>query len=296
MIQSKSQIHYQIIINIILALVSIMMIVPLIIMFSSSFSSDQALISRGYFIIPRDFRLDAYLYIWQNRATVFRAYAMTIITTAVGLTINMFLCTTLAYALSLEKLPFKKIISFYVIFTMLFNGGLVPQYIMWTTVFQLKNTFWALIVPNMLLNVMNVIIIRSYMQTSVPTALYEAAEIDGAGKIKVFFQIALPLSKPILVAMGLFTGLGFWNDWTNGLYYVNKQKLYTVQLLLNKMLQDLQALQSNASASSSGLAMKLPQVSIRMAIAVVGVLPILILYPFLEKYFAEGITIGAVKG
>ena len=296
MIKSKAQIRYQVIINIILALVSVIMVVPMIIMISSSFSSDQSLISKGYFIIPREFSLDAYLYIWQNKATVFRAYGMTVATTAVGLFINLFLCSTLAYALSLEKLPFRRVLSFFLVFTMLFNGGLVPQYIMWTTTFGIKNTFAALIVPNMLLNAMNVIIIRTYMQTSVPTALYEAAEIDGAGKIRVFFRIALPLSKPIMVAIGLFTGLGFWNEWTNGLYYVNKPKLYTVQLLLNKMLQDLQALQSNSSASSSGLAMKLPQVSIRMAIAVVGVLPILILYPFLEKYFAQGIAIGAVKG
>lgn len=296
MVKSKGEIRYQVIINAVLILVSLIMVIPLVIMVSSSFSSDQALIVKGYFILPRDFSLDAYKYIWVNKSTVLRAYGMTIATTAVGLFVNMFLCSTLAYALSLEKMPFRRVISFYLVFTMLFNGGLVPQYIMWTTTFKLKNTFFALIVPNMLLNAMNVIIIRTYMQTSVPTALYEAAEIDGAGKIKVFFRIALPLSKPIMVAMGLFTGLGFWNDWTNGLYYVNKQKLYTVQLLLNKMLQDLQALQSNSAASSSGLAMKLPQVSIRMAIAVVGVLPILVLYPFLEKYFAQGIAIGAVKG
>lgn len=143
---------------------------------------------------------------------------------------------------------------------------------------------------------MNVILIRTYYSSSIPEALYEAAKIDGASYLYIFKKIVLPMGKPILVTMGLFSGLGYWNDWTNGLYYINDAKLYSIQNLLNKMIQDIQALQANASASASSAIMQIPTVSVRMAIAFVALVPILIIYPFLQKYFAEGIALGAVKG
>lgn len=181
-------------------------------------------------------------------------------------------------------------------FTMLFNGGLVPSYLMWTNTFHIQNTIWALIVPNFLLSAMNVILIRTYYATSIPEAIYESAQIDGASYFKVFSSIVLPLGKPILVTVGLFTGVSYWNDWTNGLYYVNNSKLFTIQILLNKMIQDLQALQANASTAGNAATLQIPTVSVRMAIAFVALLPILVVYPFLQKYFAEGIAVGAVKG
>ncbi len=179
---------------------------------------------------------------------------------------------------------------------MLFNGGLVPAYIMWTTVFQIKNTIWALLIPNLLLSPMNVILIRTYMMNSIPIALYEAAEMDGAGHKIRFFRIAFPLSKPILIATGLFSGLAYWNDWQNGLYYLTDNAYYSIQVLLNKMIQDIQAIQANSTAMAAGTSLTIPQVSIRMAIAFVAVFPILLVYPFLQKYFSEGIALGAVKG
>ena len=179
---------------------------------------------------------------------------------------------------------------------MLFSGGLVPSYIMWTGTFHIKNTVWALLVPNLLLSPMNVILIRTYMMNSIPESLYEAAEIDGGGHLIRYLRVALPLGKPILVTMGLFSGLAYWNDWTNGLYYLTDPKLYSIQVLLNKMIQDIQAIQANSVTASSGAAMRVPQISIRMAIAFVALLPILVIYPFLQKYFAEGIALGAVKG
>ena len=131
--------------------------------------------------------------------------------------------------------------------------------------------------------------------TSIPDALYEAARIDGAGYMRIFFQIVLPLGKPILVTIGLFSGLGFWNDWNNGLYYVSRSEMFTIQVLLNRMIQDIQALASNQNATGNAV-LNLPTVSIRMAIAFVAILPILVIYPFLQKYFASGIALGAVKG
>lgn len=296
MIKSKAYVRYQVIINLILVLVTLIMVLPMLLLFMSSVSSEAALLNNGYSFFPKEFSLEAYRYIFTNKETIFRAYGMTILVTLIGTTANLLLSSMMAYGLSVKKLPFRNVINFYVFFTMLFNGGLVPSYLMWSGTFHIKNTIWALILPNMLLSAMNVILIRTYYMTSIPEALYEAAKIDGASYMHIFRKIVLPMGEPILVTVGLFSGLGYWNDWTNGLYYINDAKLYTVQNLLNKMIQDIQALQANASATGGGAAMQVPTVSVRMAIAFVALLPILIVYPFLQKYFAEGIALGAVKG
>lgn len=296
MIKSKGYKLYQLIINIILILVTLSTVIPLVLLFMSSISSESSLIAHGYSFIPKEFSLDAYAYIWQNRGTIFRAYGITILITLIGTAGNVGLSSMMAFALTNRKLPLRRFISFYIFFTMLFSGGLVPSYIMWTSTFHIKNTIWALLIPNFLLSPMNVMLIRTYFVTSIPEPLYEAAEIDGAGYFTVFRRVVLPLGKPILVTMALFSGLAYWNDWTNGLYYITNSKLYSIQTLLNKMIQDIQAIQANAAAASSGAAVAVPQVSIRMAIAFVAVLPILMIYPFLQKYFAQGIALGAVKG
>ena len=296
MVKSKKMRVYQAVINVILILVTLTIVVPLILLFISSISSEKSLIANGYSFFPSEFSLEGYRYIWQNKGTVLRAYGMTIVVTAIGTVINVLLSAMMAYALSNTKLLFRRAINFFIFFTMIFSGGLVPAYIMWTSTFHIKNTIFALLVPNLLLSPMNVILIRTYIMTSVPSALYEAAQIDGGGHRVCFLNVALPLSKPILVTMGLFAGLAYWNDWTNGLYYLTDPKLYSVQVLLNKMIQDIQAIQANSVAAAAGTAMTVPQISIRMAIAFVALLPILIIYPFLQKYFAEGIALGSVKG
>ncbi|MCC8103655.1 MAG: carbohydrate ABC transporter permease [Clostridiales bacterium] len=296
MLRSKSNIRYQAIINIILLILTVIMIAPLVLLFMSSVTSESALVLYGYKFIPREFSLAAYQYIAKNGQTVLRAYGVTIFVTIVGTTCNLLLSSMTGYVLSIRKLPFRSAINFYVFFTMLFSGGLVPSYLMWTTMFHIKNTIYALILPNFMLSAMNVILVRTYYMTSIPEALYESAKIDGAGYLYIYRKIVLPMGKPILVVIGLFAGLAYWNDWTNGLYYISDTKLYSIQTLLNKMLQDIEALQANATAASSGAAASIPTVSIRMAIAVVALLPILCIYPFLQKYFAEGIAIGAVKG
>ena len=270
-----------------MTIVTVIMIAPLVLLFIASISSEQTLLVNGYSFFPKELSLDAYRYILTNRQTVLRAYGMTILVTAIGTAVNLLLSATLGYVLSVRNLPFRNAISFYVFFTMLFNGGLVPSYLMWTNTFHIQNTIWALIVPNFLLSAMNVILIRTYYATSIPEAIYESAQIDGASYFKVFSSIVLPLGKPILVTVGLFTGVSYWNDWTNGLYYVNNSKLFTIQILLNKMIQDLQALQANASTAGNAATLQIPTVSVRMAIAFVALLPILVVYPFLQKYFAE---------
>ncbi len=301
MIQSRSEKIYQVVAHIILLLMVFCIAMPFILLFMSSITDENTLIQNGYSYFPAKFSLTAYKYIWNQKAKVFQAYGMTILVTVVGTAINIAISAMLAYGLSKAKLPLRRFFAFYVFFTMLFNGGLVPTYMMYTGTFHIKNTVFALIVPAFMMSAMNVILIRTYYQTSIPDALYEAAEIDGAGPFKVFTTIALPLGKPILVTMGLFAALGYWNDWTNGLYYLSGtegQKLYTIQNLLNQMMSQIEFLSSNssaASAASSDIA-KVPQTAVRMAIAFVAMLPMLVIYPFLQKYFQKGIALGAVKG
>ncbi|WP_322169148.1 carbohydrate ABC transporter permease [Acutalibacter caecimuris] len=295
MILSKGQKAYQVIINIILILVALVMILPLLLLFMSSITEENTLIVNGYSLFPERFSLYAYEYIASNSATLLRAYGISLFSTVVGTSACLLLSTLMAFPLSLKNLPGHRFLSFFVFFTMLFSGGLVPSYIMWTSWFGIRDTLWAYILPNFLLGAFNIILIRTYMSTSIPYEMYEAAKIDGASYPNIYLRIALPLSKPILVTVGLFAGLGYWNDWTNAQYYISDARLLSVQALLNRMVQDIQALLANSTANSGAL-MQTPQVSIRMAIAFVAMLPILILYPFLQKYFADGIMLGAVKG
>ena len=261
-----------------------------------SFTSESALVRDGYSFFPKEFSIHAYKFIWDNAANVFRAYGITILVTVIGTSINVAMSALLAYPLSLKNLPGKRILNFYIFFTMLFNGGLVPTYLMYTGIFHINNTLLAYIVPGLLMSAMNVMLIRTFFATSIPDALFEAAQIDGASQFQIFFKIVLPLGKPILIAMGLLSGLGYWNDWTNGLYYIRDTKLYGIQNLLNKMISDLTALTQNASGASTVAIADIPSASVRMAIAFVAMLPILCLYPFLQRYFTKGIALGAVKG
>ena len=295
MIMSKGRKAYQIVINIILLLVSLCMILPLVLLFMSSITDENTLVANGYSFFPAKLSTGAYQYILQNSATVFRAYGITVLATIIGTSLSIILSSLMAFPLSLKDLPGRRIITFYVFFTMLFSGGLVPSYIMWTTTFGIRNTIWAYIFPNFLLGAFNIILVRTFFATSIPADIYEAAKIDGAGYMTIYWKIVLPLGKPILVTIGLFTGLSYWNDWTNGLYYINKSNMFSIQTLLNRMIQDIQALAAHSTANS-GTLMQIPQVSIRMAIAFVAILPILVVYPFLQKYFASGIMLGAVKG
>ena len=186
---------------------------------------------------------------------------------------------------------------FFVFFTMLVNGGIVPSYLMWSGIFHIKDTFFAQLLPNLLLSAWNVMMIRTYFSTSIPDSLYEAAEIDGASQYTIFHKIVLPLGKPILVTMGTFAGLSYWNDWTNGLYYVVKNKdMYNIQNLLNNMVTNIQYLSQSSNSNMSSAMSAIPTTGIQMAIAFVAILPIMLIFPLFSKYYAKGITMGAVKG
>lgn len=289
--ESKSQ---QLVFHVILILVALAMIVPLLLLFMSSITDENTLVSDGYSLFPAKLSLGAYTYITTNSSTIFRAYGITILVTAIGTAAGLIVTALMSFSLSIRDLPGQSVISFLVFFTMLFNGGLVPSYIMWTG-FGVVNTIWAYVLPFMLTNAFSIILIRSFFASTIPGELYESAKMDGAGYFRIFWRMAMPLGKPILVTIGLFSCLNYWNDWQNGLYFITDPSMLSIQAVLNKMNQNIQAVLSYTSMSSSSM-VQLPQVSIRMAIAFVAILPILIMYPFLQKYFASGIMSGAVKG
>ncbi len=199
----------------------------------------------------------------------------------------------------LKSLPGRNIFTFLVVFTMLFNGGLVPTYINYTNVFHIKDTIFALLVPSLLMNAFNLLLMKSYFVSSVPDEILEAAYIDGASEFKTMRKIAVPLSKPIIATMGMFAGIAYWNDWNNGyIYLVKRTDLYSIQNLLNRLMQNINALTQNASQVGNvnqGLS-EIPSVSVRMAMATLGILPIVVIYPFIQKNFVKGITLGGVKG
>lgn len=297
--RSKDQKIFNLISHTVMILVTVMAVLPFVLVFLSSVTEENTLVLNGYSFFPEKFSLYAYEYIVMKGKKIFRAYAVTLFVTVVGTSINVMISAMLAYPLSLKDLPGKRIFTFYVVFTLLFNGGLVPTYLMYTSAFNVKNTIFALIVPNLLMHTMNVLLMRTYYSTSIPTELFEASEIDGASQFKIFGSIILPLGKPIAVTMALFSGLSYWNDWTNGLYYLtgyDGEKLYSIQNFLNKVVTDIQYLNSSQVGSNSDILAKLPTVSVRMAIAFVAMIPILMLFPFLQKYFSKGIAMGAVKG
>ena len=299
--RTKEEKIFQLIGNIIMWLASLMAIIPLILLLSSSLTENNALIKYGYRFFPTVFSTEAYTYVFSTGNSVLRAYFVSFLLTAVGTVISLIITTMLAYPLARQGMPFRGVLTFIVFFTMLFNGGLVPTYINYTNVFHIKNTFWAILIPSLLMNAYNVLLTKSYFFTGVPSEILEAASIDGASEFKTFLSIALPMAKPIIATIGLFVGIAYWNDWSNSIIYLTPSdgsQWYSIQALLYQMMNNIQYLSQNAtnlSTAQEGLA-SIPAASVRMAMAVMGVLPIVVIYPFIQNNFVKGITLGGVKG
>lgn len=292
MIKTKQEKAFEVFASVVMICVMVIVIFPFILLFISSITDEDTLLINGYSIFPEKLSFGAYKYIWNSRDVIFRAYGITICVTVIGTLAHVAIVAMAAYPLSLRNMPGRSFFSFVILFTMLFNGGLVPTYIIYTMVFHIKNTYWALLVPNLLFSSFNCIIVRTYLQSNVPSELYESAKIDGASEFQIFRRIVLPLGKPIFVTIGVFAGLNYWNDWTNGLYYISDQSKYSIQQVLNVMVKNIEYL----TKFGRGSVISVPSISLRMAIAFAAMLPILILYPFLTKYFEKGIALGAVKG
>ena len=297
--KTKDERRFQVLAHIVLIILSLLAVIPFFLLIISSFTDNNTLIANGYSFTPAKWSIYAYQYIFKTGNSVLHSYVISIVLTLLGTTLALAITTLLAYALSKPDLPGRRILMFLVFFTLLFNGGLVPTYIVYTNIFNIKNTFWSLLVPGLMMNGFNVLLMKSYFSTSVPGEIMDAAYIDGASEFQAFGRIALPLAKPIVATIGLFAGIAYWNDWMNGYIYLTKRTdLYSVQNLLNRMMQNIQYLsQNSAHIQDAGVGLaSIPSVSVRMAMATVGVLAILICYPFIQGSFVKGITLGGVKG
>ena len=270
-------------------------ILPFFLLIASSFTSEITLAQNGYSFFPSEFSLSAYKYIWKVKDNILRSYGMSFLITGIGTTISVIMTMLFAYPLSRKDLPGRRVISFIVFFTMLFNGGFVPTYLIYSRIFNIADTVWALIVPYLLMNAFFVIMVRTYINSNVPNEVIEAAMIDGSSEIKTLIQIVVPMSKPIVGTIALMSAIAYWNNWTNGVYFIQtKRELYGIQNYLNSILSNIAFLQSHSDPSIK--ITELPSVSIRMALAVIALVPILIAYPFFQKSFTKGITVGSVKG
>ncbi len=277
-------------------LMSLVAILPFWLLIAASFSGAEYATREGYQFFPAELSLSAYGYIAQEWGQIGRAYLVTVVVSLLGTAASLVIVSLFSYALTKNRVRGVKLIFVLVLITMLFNGGIVPQYLIYSNVFHIKNTLLALLVPNLLFNAFNVILVRNFIRLNVPGELLEAAEIDGAGQFKIYWKIVLPMSTPILATVGLMTAIAYWNDWTNGLYYITDTSLNSIQQLLNSMSNNITFLASNASQLQGVDLSTLPSATIRLAIAVVAIVPIIVAYPFFQRFFARGIAIGAVKG
>lgn len=277
--------------HIVLIIVSVLAILPFWLLLMASFTDESTAVKYGYSLIPKQWSLAAYQYLLGKWQLFGKGYLITIFVTVIGVVACVLITLMFSYMLSRPGLPFKQLFNFYVIFTMLFNGGLVSTYILYSQTFHIKNTLFALILPNLLTNAFFITMVKNYFSSNIPGELLEAARIDGASEIRIFFTVAMPLSKPIIATLGLLVGVNYWNDWQNGMYYLDDSSLYGIQNILNAINENTKYLMQ---AGGSGTVM--PTETARMAAAIIGILPILIIYPFFQDYFVRGITMGAVKG
>lgn len=292
----KKDTGFQVAAHMIFLILCALIIFPILLLVTSSVTPEAEIIKTGYALFPKNIDWTAYQFIF-GEGSVFRSYFITISATLFGTVLSVVITTMVSYTLTVPGLPGKGILGFYIMFTMLFSGGLVPSYMMWSSIFHIKNTFAALIFPSLLCSAFHVMITRTYFANNIPKEILESGRIDGMGEFGIFFRLVLPLSKPILATIGFMKALQYWNDWTNSLYYITDKKLVGIQALLNNMLTNAQYLAQSMDpstiAADSG---NIPTLAMRMAIAVVGMIPMIILYPFFQKYYLEGLTIGAVKG
>ncbi len=288
---------FQIFANALMIFLVICVLAPFFLMLMSSLTDEQSLIANGYSFFPKKFSLYAYRYLLVQSGSVGRGYFISVMITVIGTLANLFCTILYAYPLSRKNLPGRTFFAFYLFFTMLFSGGLVPAYLMWTQTFHIRNTWIALLVPGLLMSSFNVIMMRTYFTTNIPDEVIEAARIDGASEFKIVYKVVFPMAVPITATIALLVGLAYWNDWMNGLYYINDDKMYSIQVLLMKIQRNLDQLRQQAQNGSGNVNLaELPSTSVRMALTVLGILPVMIIYPFLQRYFVKGITIGAVKG
>lgn len=283
--------------NAVFILLAAAAIIPVVFVFIISVSSEESIRLAGYSFIPQSLSGSAYRFLWNERATIIQALTVSVSVTALGTLLGLGLTTTMGYVLSRPGFRLKTFYTWVVFIPMIFNGGMVAAYVVNANILGLKNTIGALILP-LAVSSFNIIVCKTFFRSTIPDSIIESAKIDGASQLRIFSTIVLPISKPVLATIGLFLTFGYWNDWFQSSLYISDARLVSLQALLNNMMKSLDYIANNPSA---GLSLQqyrnqMPSESVRMAIAVIIVIPIACAYPFFQKYFISGLTIGAVKG
>lgn len=292
----KSKIIHSAMVNIFFIILSLVFILPIVSIFSISLTSEADILEFGYRLIPRSIDTIAYEYVFKNPKQILDSYKVTILISVVGTLFSTLFMMMCSYTLARKGFKYKRIISFYLFFTLLFNGGLIPSYILTAKYLNLRDTIWVLILSG-LVNVWYIFILRTFIQ-GIPESIIESALIDGASEYRIFASLILPLSKPAIATIGLLNLFGYWNNWMTALLYIRKKELYPLQYLLQKIMMDIQAVIQNMDKLPRAVIeeMDIPSETTRMALAVVAAGPMLIIMPFFQKYFVRGLTVGSVKG
>jgi putative aldouronate transport system permease protein len=277
---------------VVLGCIAFITVFPFLVLVINSFASEHAIINDGYSIVPRELSVSAYELVFLNPQKILQAYAVTLFITGFGTGASLFLSSMAAYSLSRRDLRYRNKLAFFIYFTTLFNGGLAPTYIVITSVLHLKNTLAVLILGPMF-SVFYILILRNFFMHSIPGSLSEAAKIDGAGDFTIFLRIVLPLTAPALASIGLFTALAYWNDWWTAMLYVERQSLMPLQYVLYKILSSVTMA---ANIVNNVATLNLPKESLKLAMTVISIGPIVLAYPFVQRFFIKGITLGSVKG
>jgi len=283
--------------NLVFILLSLLCIFPVVFVFSISISSEAGIQKYGYQIIPTELSASAYQFLWNERGTILHALFISVLVTAIGIVISVLLTTSMGYVLSRNTYALKGFYTWVVFIPMIFNGGMLASYVVNANILHLRDTIWALILP-LAVSSFNVVICKTFFKTTIPDSIVESAKMDGASQLRIFLQIVLPISKPILATIGLFAAFGYWNDWFQASLYISKQNLQSLQSLLNNIQNNIEYIANNPYGGLSLQQYKasMPTESVRMAIAIVIILPIACVYPFFQKYFITGLIIGSVKG
>ena len=277
---------------VVLGCIAFITVFPFLVLVVNSFASEHAIINYGYSIVPRELSVSAYELVFLNPQKILQAYGVTLFITGFGTASSLFLSSMAAYSLSRKDLRYRNKLAFFIYFTTLFNGGLAPTYIVITTVLHLKNTL-AVLVLGPMFSVFYILILRNFFMNSIPASLSEAAKIDGAGDFTIFLRIVLPLTAPALASIGLFTALAYWNDWWTAMLYVERQSLMPLQYVLYKILSSVTMA---ANIVNNVATLNLPKESLKLAMTVISIGPIVLAYPFVQRFFIKGITLGSVKG
>ena len=294
---NKKNRMFQIIMSALFIFIALVCVIPVVLVLIISLTDQSSINTYGYSFFPKQWSLDAYRYIWSSaRHTILSAYGITIFTTVIGTVAGVLIVALYAYPISRNDFKYRNTFAFISFFTMLFSGGMVSWYMVCTSILHLGNTVWALILPGVM-NSWYVVILRTFFATSIPPSVIESAKIDGAGEYIILFRLVMPLSLPGLATIALFFTLRFWNDWYNALMFITDDRLRNLQFLLQSMLSKIQMLsESDGNTYAAESIREIPSDSVRMALCMIAAGPILIVYPFFQKYFIQGLTVGAVKG